>query len=99
MRDPLTELSALETAGLLRTLRALDGRHGPAVERDGRRLWNFSSNDYLGLATDPRLAAALIEGVSLHGVGSGAARLLTGTHPAHQALAERGIAGPPEHPA
>jgi len=88
MRDPLAELSALHDAGLLRTLRPLDGCHGPVIERSGGKLWNFSSNDYLGLAADPRLATALIEGVAKHGAGAGASRLLTGTHPAHQQFEE-----------
>lgn len=86
MRDPLTELAALRDAGLLRTLRPLTGNHGPVIDRDGQKLWNFSSNDYLGLATDPRIASALLDGVARHGAGAGASRLLTGTHPAHRHL-------------
>lgn len=47
---------------------------------------NFSSNDYLGLANHGALAEALAEGARRHGVGSGASALVSGYHPAHQAL-------------
>jgi 8-amino-7-oxononanoate synthase len=55
------------------------------VERDGRRLINFSSNDYLGLARDPRLAAAAAEACR-QGVGATASRLVCGTFPLHHRL-------------
>ena len=48
-----------------------------AVERDGRRLVNFAGNDYLGLARDPRLAAAAAAGAR-DGVGAGASPLVCG---------------------
>jgi 8-amino-7-oxononanoate synthase len=47
---------------------------------------DFCSNDYLGLRRDPRLAAAAAAAAALHGSGAGAARLLRGTSPAHEAL-------------
>jgi len=87
-RDPATELAALAADGLLRTLRPLDSPAGPRVTRDGRELHNFASNDYLGLATDPELAAAFIDGIRRYGAGSAASRLVCGTLPPHAALEE-----------
>jgi len=59
------------------------------IVRSGGREWvNFSSNDYLGLASSPELSAALEEGVAKHGAGSGASRLVCGTHRAHLELEE-----------
>ena len=51
----------------------------------------FADNDYLGLASDPRLKAAAQEAIAQYGAGSGAARLITGTRPPHLAL-ERHLA-------
>lgn len=56
--------------------------------REGRELWNFASNDYLGLASHPLLAEAFIEGVRKYGAGSAASRLVSGTLPPHRALEE-----------
>lgn len=47
---------------------------------------DFCSNDYLGLRADPRLSQAAAEAARKHGSGSGAARLLRGTTPLHDAL-------------
>lgn len=83
MPSPKQELQELSDAGLLRSLRPLDSPTGPQVIRDGRKLWNFASNDYLGLASDPRLIAAFQEGLTLFGAGAAASRLVCGTLPPH----------------
>jgi 8-amino-7-oxononanoate synthase len=59
-------------------------RHRILIPRAGR---DFSSNDYLGLATSPKLATAVAEALA-NGVplGSGGSRLLRGNHPEHEAL-------------
>ncbi|MFN2546461.1 MAG: aminotransferase class I/II-fold pyridoxal phosphate-dependent enzyme [Myxococcales bacterium] len=73
------ELDALRARGLLRSLEPLRSPPGAVVElRPGEKLINFSSNDYLGLAGDPRVAAALAEGAARWGAGAGASRLVTG---------------------
>jgi 8-amino-7-oxononanoate synthase len=61
------------------------------VTRDGKPLWNFASNDYLGLARHPEIEAALIEGTKRFGAGSAASRLVCGTLPPH-VLLENSIA-------
>ena len=82
------QLDELRTQGLWRELRPLDEANGVIV-RSGNREWvNFSSNDYLGLASAPQISAALAEGVAKHGGGSGASRLVCGTHRAHLDLEE-----------
>lgn len=88
MADPRQELAELADAGLLRTLRPLDSPAGPRVIRAGRELWNFASNDYLGLAAHPALAEAFIEGVRKFGAGAAASRLVSGTLPPHRELEE-----------
>ena len=82
--DPLAraELAQLAARGLLRSLEPLSTPAGVEVVLQGpggpERLVNWSSNDYLGLAADPRLGAALAEGARRWGSGAGASRLVTG---------------------
>src|SRR5262245_32224782 len=56
--DASAELRELEHAHQLRVPRVVDGPQGPVVHVDGVEVLNFASNDYLGLAGDPRLARA-----------------------------------------
>lgn len=86
MPSPFDSLQQLAAAGLLRTQRPLDSPTGVRVTRDGRELWNFASNDYLGLARHPEIEAAFIEGVKRYGAGSAASRLVCGTLPPHRLL-------------
>ena len=86
MASPTEELRKLRAEGLLRTLTPLDSSAGPRVTRNGHELWNFSSNDYLGLARHPEIEAALIEGVQRFGAGAAASRLVCGTLQPHKLL-------------
>jgi len=55
---------------------------------DGRRLVDFSSNDYLGLAAHPALAASMAACATRCGAGSGASHLVSGHGGEHAALEE-----------
>lgn len=81
-------LAEIESAYLRRRLRTIETAQGPVIEREGRELVNFSSNDYLGLASDPRLRAAAVAAVEEFGAGAGSARLLCGSQPPHAELEE-----------
>jgi len=83
------ELEELEAAGLRRTRRVLDTPQGARPRVDGREYLSFCSNDYLGLAADPRVIQALCEGAQRHGAGAGASHLLSGHHRAHEELERR----------
>ncbi|MET1754300.1 8-amino-7-oxononanoate synthase [Novosphingobium sp. RD2P27] len=72
-------LRRVEQAARLRVLRPAGLRANGRVEREGRTLLDFSSNDYLGLATHPVLTERAREWTARHGTGSGASRLVTGT--------------------
>ena len=85
------ELQVLQSAGLRRTLRQVHQRRAGTVLLNGERIADFASNDYLGLASDPRLARAATAVLQAEGVGAGAARLISGNHPLHEAL-ERALA-------
>lgn len=56
-------------------------RSGLFIEVDGKQLVNFASNDYLGLAAHPNLCDAAIREIQMHGLGSGASRLISGDDP------------------
>ena len=82
----LAGLQEIESKGLTRRLSALEGAQQVRVARDGRQLLNFSSNDYLGLATHPALKQAAMAEWERSGFGSGASRLICGTLAAHEEL-------------
>ncbi len=60
---------------------AASQRRGILIERDGRELINFASNDYLGLSAHPDVCQAAIEEIKRNGLGSGASRLISGDDP------------------
>src|SRR5205814_481237 len=77
MRDRFAEeLDALHARSLDRHLREITGAQGSEIEIAGRRFINFSSNDYLGLANDPRLREAATAAIAEFGFGAGASRLI-----------------------
>jgi len=73
---------------LYRSRVVIDSPQGPRLQARGKEWLSFCSNDYLGLAADPRLATALAQAAQEHGVGSGASHLVSGHHRAHHALEE-----------
>ena len=75
------KLAGLERRNLRRKLAQTQTLDAVAVERDGERLINFCSNDYLGLSHHPEVIEASRQAVLEHGTGSGASRLVTGGHP------------------
>jgi len=83
------ELARLDELGLRRRLCVRSGPQAARLVLDGRELTNFGSNDYLGLAADPRLAGAVIEATRQEGWGSGASPLITGRGAGHHKLEER----------
>lgn len=79
-------LADREQQGLRRSLQVLERSNQTLLAQRGQRYINFSSNDYLGLASDTALAHAWQQGLSLYGCGSGASPLVTGFSEAHQTL-------------
>jgi len=83
------ELDQLERAGLRRRLAVRTSPQTAEVVLDGRRLVNFGSNDYLGLAADPRVAAAATAAIEHHGWGSSSSPLVSGRASSHAELERR----------
>jgi 8-amino-7-oxononanoate synthase len=84
--DALEELRGLEALHRLRVPRVRDGVPGAMIRLDGRDVLNFASNDYLGLAGDPRLSRAAAAALEDGGAGAGASRLIVGNHRHHVRL-------------
>ncbi len=80
------ELNERAALGLLRQRRMLQSPQAPHITVDGKSYLSFCSNDYLGLANHPRLIAALQQGAQQHGVGAGAAHLVSGHGAMHHQL-------------
>ncbi|CAI9120295.1 aminotransferase class I/II-fold pyridoxal phosphate-dependent enzyme [Brytella acorum] len=84
-------LDALNAKGLRRTLRPVGHRRmdPKVVRRDGARLIDCASNDYLGLASHPALAERAAQWAELYGTGGRASRLVTGTLDLHASVENR----------
>jgi len=70
-------------------LRTLDPAASPMVTMDGRKLIMLGSNNYLGLATHPKVVAATVKAVEEYGTGACSSRVLTGTTSLHARLERR----------
>lgn len=84
-------LAERKAKGQYRELRAVEAARAGFVRRNGREFLDFSSNDYLGLAQHPALAARSCEWTRRMGTGARASRLVSGTLEAHCAI-ERKVA-------
>ncbi|MFP6606301.1 MAG: aminotransferase class I/II-fold pyridoxal phosphate-dependent enzyme, partial [Myxococcota bacterium] len=81
-------LDDLHSRTMYRRRRIIESPLSREVVVDGRRLLNFCSNDYLGLAGDPRIAEAFSRAAATWGVGAGASHLICGHTRAHHELEE-----------
>jgi len=85
------DLEKLKQKGLFRQILARASSQGPVIGLGRKKLVNFSSNDYLGLADHPDLARAAAQAMHKYGFGAGASRLLAGGTLLHEKL-EKSIA-------
>ena len=91
--DPLSylagELEELKRKGTYFRLRVLQDEQAAVCTFDGQRVINLASNNYLGLATHPKLREAALQATRQYGVGSGAVRTIAGTMSLHLQLEEK----------
>jgi 8-amino-7-oxononanoate synthase len=87
--DLAQRLDQLESSGLRRRLRLVDGPQGPSVLLDGQPVLLLCSNNYLGLADHPRLRRAAADAALGLGTSAGASRLISGSMSIHADLEER----------
>ncbi len=86
LRDQIRQL---RDQGLYNTIRHIDSPQGAWLVVDGKRVLNFCSNNYLGLANDPRLVEAARAALDRYGIGPGAVRTIAGTMRLHDELEEK----------
>jgi glycine C-acetyltransferase len=83
------ELENLKQQNLYNTIRTIDSPQGAWIVVDGKRVLNFCSNNYLGLANDARLKEAAQAAITKFGVGPAAVRSIAGTLSLHVELEQR----------
>src|SRR5256886_10269880 len=83
------QLNDLKAKGTHFRLRVLEDEQASICTFDGKKVINLASNNYLGLATHPKLREAALEATRKYGVGSGAVRTISGTMSIHMQLEER----------
>lgn len=84
-----TELQNLKDAGLYNRIRTLGSPQGAWLVVDGRRVLNFCSNNYLGMANHPHIVQAARDAMEKYGVGPAAVRSIAGTMDLHVELERR----------
>ena len=77
------DVASLKEQGLFINIRTIESAQGAWLTVDGKRVLNFCSNNYLGLADDPRLKEAAKKAVDKFGVGPAAVRSIAGTISLH----------------
>ncbi|KAA0265060.1 MAG: aminotransferase class I/II-fold pyridoxal phosphate-dependent enzyme, partial [Chloroflexi bacterium] len=83
------EIDGLKSQGLYNNIRTIGSPQGAWLLVDGKKVLNFCSNNYLGLANHPALVAASKKATDEMGVGPAAVRSIAGTMTLHVELEKR----------
>ncbi|HNN13187.1 MAG TPA: glycine C-acetyltransferase [Anaerolineales bacterium] len=83
------EIDSLKSQGLYNNIRTIGSPQGAWLTVDGKKVLNFCSNNYLGLANHPTLTAAAKKATDEMGVGPAAVRSIAGTMTLHVELEKR----------
>lgn len=88
VRRSAAVMGELRESGQYKTLHHVESPIGPVALIDGREVVVLCSNDYLGLANDPRVVEAGIDGLRTRGAGTASVRFICGTFDVHTDLEE-----------
>jgi glycine C-acetyltransferase len=83
------ELKSLKDAGLYNRIRTISSAQGAWLIVDGKKVLNFCSNNYLGLANHPKVVQAAKDAVDKYGIGPAAVRTIAGTMDLHNELEKK----------
>lgn len=84
-----TIVKELKEKGIYPYFKALESEQAPEVVIGGKRFIMFGSNNYLGLANDPRMKKAAIEAIEKFGTGVAGSRFLNGNTVLHEELEKK----------
>jgi len=83
------DVAALKEAGLFINLRVMGSPADAWMVVDGKKVLNFCTNNYLGLANHPKMKEAAKKAIEQWGVGPAAVRSIAGTQALHIQLEKR----------
>ena len=83
------QVEDLKDQNLYNNILTIESAIGPEIQIDGKKLLNFCSNNYLGLANNLEMKKAAIEAINKYGIGPGAVRSIAGTTVLHRQLEEK----------
>lgn len=90
MNNPLEKIYSaveqLKSTGAFKKYRVISSSQGSWIVADDKKVLNFCSNNYLGLASHPKVINAALEAIQKYGVGTGAVRALSGNSILHENL-------------
>ncbi len=79
-------LSEIESDGLLKRERMIEGPQGARIQVNGREMINLCANNYLGLANHPEIETAARQAINDYGFGMSSVRFICGTQTLHREL-------------
>ncbi len=83
------ELAEIEAAGLFKKERIITSEQGPEIVVNGKKVFNFCANNYLGLSSHPKVIEAAHKAIDTHGYGMSSVRFICGTQDIHKALEQK----------
>jgi glycine C-acetyltransferase len=84
-----TELSTIETAGLIKKERVIASAQGAEIIVNSKKVLNFCSNNYLGLSAHPKVTEAAKKYIDTRGYGMSSVRFICGTQDIHKELEKK----------
>ena len=84
-----THLNEIRDAGTFKEERVITSPQGMEIDANGQRVLNFCANNYLGLASNPRVVKAAKDVMDTHGFGMASVRFICGTQNIHKELESR----------
>jgi glycine C-acetyltransferase len=83
------ELKEIEAAGLFKKERIITSEQGPEIIVNGKKVYNFCANNYLGLSSHPKVIEAAHKAIDTHGYGMSSVRFICGTQDIHKELEQK----------